>query len=59
VTDTGGGYVATGVCETIGEDEVTFWVVGEGIVDVAGAMDVADAVVMVGIGRSYEMTGGK
>ncbi|KAH9302721.1 hypothetical protein KI387_014304, partial [Taxus chinensis] len=59
VTDTEGGCVATGICETIGVDEVMFWVVGEGIVDVAGATDVVDAVVIAGIGLSYEMIGGK
>ncbi|KAH9302344.1 hypothetical protein KI387_013927, partial [Taxus chinensis] len=59
VTDTGGGSVATGICETIGVDEVVFWVVGEGIVDVVGAMDVADVEVIAGIGPSCEMIGGK
>ncbi|KAH9316055.1 hypothetical protein KI387_024682, partial [Taxus chinensis] len=49
----------TGICETIGMDEVMFWVVGEGILDVAGAIDVADVAVIVGMGPSYETTGGK
>ncbi|KAH9306744.1 hypothetical protein KI387_011148, partial [Taxus chinensis] len=59
VTDTGGGSVAMGICETIGADEVVFWVVFKGMVDVAGVTDVADAAVIVGIGPSCEMTGGK
>ncbi|KAH9331787.1 hypothetical protein KI387_003895, partial [Taxus chinensis] len=48
-----------GICETIGADEVAFWMIGEGILDVAGAIDVADAAIIVGMGPSYEMTGGK
>ncbi|KAH9287452.1 hypothetical protein KI387_031569, partial [Taxus chinensis] len=47
------------ICEIIGADEVMFWVVGKGIVDVVGAIDVADVVVIAGIGPSYEMTRGK
>ncbi|KAH9313600.1 hypothetical protein KI387_022227, partial [Taxus chinensis] len=58
-TNTRGGCVATGICETIGVDEVTFWVVGESIVNVAGVIDVADAAVIAGIGPSCKTTGGK
>ncbi|KAH9331846.1 hypothetical protein KI387_003954, partial [Taxus chinensis] len=47
------------MCETLGVDEVAFWVVFEGIVDVVGATEVEDMAVIVGIGPSCEMTGGK
>ncbi|KAH9296501.1 hypothetical protein KI387_040089, partial [Taxus chinensis] len=57
VIDTRGGCVAMGICETIGTDEVMFWVVDEGIVDVAGVINVVDVAVIAGIGPSCEMTG--
>ncbi|KAH9300945.1 hypothetical protein KI387_012528, partial [Taxus chinensis] len=44
-----------GICETIGTNKAMFWMVDEGIVDVAGAIDVADTVVITGMGPSYEM----
>ncbi|KAH9312136.1 hypothetical protein KI387_027171 [Taxus chinensis] len=56
---TRGGCVVMGICEIIGMDEVMFWVVDEGIVDVMGAIDVVDVAVITGIGPSCEMTGGK
>ncbi|KAH9293397.1 hypothetical protein KI387_041400, partial [Taxus chinensis] len=59
VTDMGGGNVATGMCETLGVDEVVFGVVVEGMVDVTGATEMADVAVIAGIGPSCEMTGGK
>ncbi|KAH9298497.1 hypothetical protein KI387_030179, partial [Taxus chinensis] len=59
VIDTGGGNVATGMCETLGVDEVAIWVVIEGMVDLAGATEVVDTTVIAGIGISYETTRGK
>ncbi|KAH9296482.1 hypothetical protein KI387_040070, partial [Taxus chinensis] len=59
VINMGGGYEATGIRETIRVDEVAFWVVSEGIVDVVSAIDVVDMEVIVGIGPSCEMTGRK
>ncbi|KAH9311608.1 hypothetical protein KI387_026643, partial [Taxus chinensis] len=59
VADNGGGSVATGICETLWADEVTFWMVAEGMVDVAGVTYIADMAVIAGIGPSCETTGDK
>ncbi|KAH9298531.1 hypothetical protein KI387_030213, partial [Taxus chinensis] len=47
------------MCDTLEENEVVFGVVIEGIVDVMGVTEVADAEVIVGIGPNYEMIGRK
>ncbi|KAH9298105.1 hypothetical protein KI387_029787, partial [Taxus chinensis] len=57
--DTRGGCVIMGICETIGMNEVIFWVIGKGIVDIMGAIDVADVAVIARIGPICEMTGAK
>ncbi|KAH9288734.1 hypothetical protein KI387_032851, partial [Taxus chinensis] len=56
VTDTKGGSIATGIYETIGVDDAMFWVVDEGMVETAGAIEVADVVVKVGMGPSCDTT---
>ncbi|KAH9323733.1 hypothetical protein KI387_018372, partial [Taxus chinensis] len=59
VTDTGGVNVATGLYETLGVNEVVFWVVVEGMVDVMGATEVANATFIAGIKPNSEMARGK
>ncbi|KAH9317677.1 hypothetical protein KI387_019446, partial [Taxus chinensis] len=59
VTDIKGGSVTTGIYETIGVDDVMFWVVDEGMVEIAGAIEVADVAVKVGVGPSCNTTGDK
>ncbi|KAH9303426.1 hypothetical protein KI387_015009, partial [Taxus chinensis] len=59
VTDTTGGCVVIGICETMGADGVMVWVVNEGTKDTTGVTDTADAVVIAGMGPSCETIGGK
>ncbi|KAH9327853.1 hypothetical protein KI387_044345, partial [Taxus chinensis] len=59
VIDTGGGNVATGMCETLGANEIVFEVVVEGTVDVTGDTGVTYMVVIAGIRPNYEITRGK
>ncbi|KAH9313210.1 hypothetical protein KI387_028245, partial [Taxus chinensis] len=58
-TDTMVGYVAIGICESMGVDGVMVWVVNEGTTDITGLTDTVDVVVIVGMGPSCETTGGK
>ncbi|KAH9331752.1 hypothetical protein KI387_003860, partial [Taxus chinensis] len=59
VTDTGGGNVAMGMCETLGADDIVFGVVVDGMVDVTGATEVTYTAVIAGIGPNCETNGGK
>ncbi|KAH9316864.1 hypothetical protein KI387_018633, partial [Taxus chinensis] len=59
VTDTTGGCVAMGICETMGADCVMVWVVNEGTTDTTGASDTTDAAVMAIWGLAAKLSGVK
>ncbi|KAH9297051.1 hypothetical protein KI387_028733, partial [Taxus chinensis] len=59
VNDTKGGSIVTGIYETVGVEDVMFWVVDEGMVETTGAIEVVDTAVKVGMGPSWEKTGDK
>ncbi|KAH9291631.1 hypothetical protein KI387_043180, partial [Taxus chinensis] len=57
--NTMGGCVAMCICDTMGVDCAMVWVVDEGTTDTTCAREIADTVVMAGMGTSCETTGGE